>query len=110
MDTIVQTIPQSGYWAGYYSELDGDGTLICQRMKIDFANGVLVGEGDEFIPGESFFIVGNYNLKENWLQCTKGFKDGRIVTYFGRLRHEEIYGTWWCRGQRGGSFRLWPAN
>jgi hypothetical protein len=107
---VENLVVSSGLWAGYYSELDGDGTLICQRMKVEFKNGVLLGEGDELICGETFFIVGNYNIRENWLQCTKGFRDGRIVTYFGRIKREEIYGTWWAHGQPHGSFRLWSAN
>ena len=110
MANLVKTVISSGLWAGHYSELDGDGTLICQRMKIEFANNVILGEGDEYVPGETFFIVGNYNIRENWFQCTKGFIDGRITTYFGRFRDKEIYGSWWIHGQRGGSFRLWPGN
>jgi hypothetical protein len=81
----------SGLWVGHYAQR---GTRSSQRMVLEFADGLLRGDGiDDIGP---FNIDGEYRVvgDEVRLGWVKTYEEAHSVMYLGVLRQGRITGRW----------------
>lgn len=96
----------SGLWEGYYEQHGGRHP---QRMTLEFADGLMRGDGmDDIGP---FTIEGEYRLDgaEVRLGWIKTYEDAHSVLYLGALEGAGLVGRWEMGGW-GDRFALRPEK
>lgn len=96
----------SGMWAGHYEQ---SGYRFAQELKLEFADGLIRGDGIDAIG--PFSIDGEYRqepdeVRMGWIKTYEG---AHSVLYLGWLRGRVIEGRWSLQGHSG-SFALGPLG
>lgn len=94
----------SGPWTGYWIE---GGCRFRQDLVLSFVQGRMSGDGIDRIG--RFSIRGSYDPESREVQWTKQYFGAHSVDYRGYREGRGIWGTWDCRGHRGG-FHIWPRE
>jgi hypothetical protein len=96
----------SGEWIGFFLQPAVPGRH-WMEMHLSFRNGVLKGEGRDWV-GE-FTIWGRYHLNDGRCWWTKSYIDKHTVDYRGYNEGKGIWGTWQMYAPWRGGFRIWPV-
>lgn len=96
----------SGLWAGHYAQ---SGVRHPQRMTLEFADGLVRGDGVDGIG--TFFVEGEYRVDSGEVRIgwIKTYEGAHSVLYLGRLEGGSILGDWILYGGRD-SFALSPHH
>lgn len=97
----------SGEWDGHYEQ---QGELAPQRMTLEFADGVVRGDGVDQVG--TFSLEGGYGEVEGELRVgwIKTYDRGHSVLYRGRFTARGIEGTWRIEASWQGGFALAPTG
>jgi hypothetical protein len=104
---IMNDIPPSGSWRGYY--LYGHGGLK-HRMNLNLTfmiDGRIEGEGADDIA--RFAIDGRFDCEASTATWTKAYVSMHTVEYSGIYCQRTICGDWYLGGATGG-FWIWPHS
>ncbi len=94
----------SGPWTGFYCYPTRDWKH-AMHMEITFANGGLVGSGEDNIG--RFTLSGTYDESSLDCQWIKQYIGQHAVRYQGGADRHGIWGTWHLHYGSGG-FHIWP--
>lgn len=99
--------PTSGLWAGHYEQF---GDEYPQRMTLEFADGLVRGDGVDDLG--TFTLEGEYraHLGEVRLGWIKTYDGAHSVLYLGSLHGGTILGDWRVQGGFTGGFALRLAD
>lgn len=95
----------SGLWVGHYEQ---SGQHHDQRMTLEFADGLIRGDG---VDGIGLFVIdGEYRVEGSEVRMgwIKTYERAHSVLYLGTLGGPRIVGRWKLTGASGG-FALRPA-
>ncbi len=109
---LQETDPRfvSGPWVGFFLDDRMPGKH-WMELHLDFVNGVLSGEGKDFV-GE-FLVNGTYNLEDGKCQFIKQYFNKHAIDYSGFNEGKGIWGTWiltWAGITNRGGFHIWPKQ
>jgi len=95
----------SGPWIGFYAYC-GRKDRHRMDLALDFANGIISGEGNDDLG--AFVVRGRFDAATKECHWTKTYVGGHDVYYDGFREGKGIWGTWEIPNDVTGGFKIWP--
>ncbi len=77
-------------------------------LRLNFANGQVVGEGNDDIG--AFILKGRYDIASQECHWTKTYLGAHEVYYEGFREGKGIWGRWEINAFAHGGFHIWPEG
>lgn len=97
----------SGPWEGYFLQ-PGSGNRHVMELVLNFREGVIRGEGRDFV-GE-FLFKGTYDRESGKCWWCKRYIGRHDVAYQGYNEGRGIWGVWEITSNFKGGFHIWPVG